>query len=169
MAWYWKIQQNLLAHSNHEKMNTFTKILIRSGLLKLSINRVEKWAVNGRVDEIEYSLEHGMFNVREKAAQELGKLKSKASVPLLVHAIDDKIKNVSLAAMKAIEEIQPTTDFQEKIKSKRKYWTERETQEKQLKRKPSSQTNRKWERRSKQTLDNLKQMLKKPMIGGKWF
>lgn len=150
-------------------MNKFTEILIRLGILKLSTDRIEQWAAKGCIDAIEFSLEHGMFSVREKAALELGKLKSKSSVPVLVQAMDDNIKIVSLAAMSAIEAIDSAGDFRDKIEAKRAYWAKLEVQKKQKKSKRKAPSTRKWERKSKQTFDNMKQMLKKPMIGGKWF
>lgn len=150
-------------------MDALTNILLQTGLLKLTIKRVDNWAKSRQTDNLEYAVEHGIYFVRVKAIVELGKLRSNGSAPVLIKAIDDNIKNVSLAAMKALEQIGHTEEVEEKIIAKRKFWTDKEEREKQEHEESPQRSTRKWERRSKQTLENVKQMLKKPMIGGKWF
>ena len=91
--------------SVHFKMDTFSQILLSTGLINLSLKNVDKWIESKEIGKLQYALRHGIYDVREKAAQGLGKIKSVSSLPLLFEALDDNVKIVSFAVMKAINEI----------------------------------------------------------------
>lgn len=151
-------------------MNLVTRILLALKIIRLTPDNVDKWTRKGRIDMLEYALKNGMFYTRARAAQALGDLRSKSSLQLLEDCIDDPIRRVSLAAMASIERIELTPDIRKRIKQKREYWVEQIKKEEAMKSKfLSSGKTLEWNRPGKQNLDNLKNLLRKPMNTGKWF
>lgn len=153
-------------------MNLLIKILFSFGLIKLTTKRVENWIAKRKVSELKYALTNGSFAVRKRAIEGLGELKSFSSLPLIIEKLNDSVKIVAFASIKAIEKLGLTIELKEKIETTKKIWLEKELKEKKASEnffihKGLSEYN--WERRSKETLENVRQMLKKPMIGGKWF
>lgn len=153
-------------------MNTLQKIAIQNGFLQLNKKQIENWASKGKIEDLEFALQHGDFKIREQVLHALGELKSTSSIDFILEKIEDKIKIVSLAAISALEKIGVDSDIKKQMENKLAYWKEKEKIETENRKKLSQRTHtdtHHWERTSKKTLDNVKQMLKKPMIGGKWF
>lgn len=153
-------------------MNLLQNILYKKKILKLTTKKVEKWGKKKDITNLEYALLNGIFYIRQAAARELGNLKSKESLPILIEKMDDQIKIVSIASMDAIEMIGLSNALEVLIKNKKDYWTEQSKLEK--KRAKLRNLNRadeipKWERPSSKTLQNVKEMLRKPMNVGKWI
>lgn len=146
------------------------QILYSLGLLKLTLKRVDKWAHENDEKRLIFALEKGLYNVREKAAEKLGIIRTNNALPFLVRAIDDDIRSVSFAAMNAVEKIGLNKELEQKITEKKEYWKEKEKKDKEAflnsKRKVFEY---KWDRTSKENYENMKEMLKKPLNSGKWF
>ena len=122
---------------------------------------------------MEYALENGLYDIREKALNALGALKSKSSLPVITKALDDNIKNVSYAAMHAIQQIGSTKYLDDRIRCKKEFWKTKEAQRQEKSRwykaRKKAAAAPRWDRPSRQTLENVKQMLNKPMNTGKWL
>ena len=151
-------------------MPSLLNLLYSAKILRLSLHKVRKWKESRNVSRLEYALKHGQYDVREEAVKALAEL---GSVSGLREAIDDPVKRVSFAAMQALEQWEPAPDVQQAIESKKAYWAKKDRWQQQklerLKQKKKTGDILKWDRTSTKTLDNLKQMLKKPMNTGKWL
>ncbi|WP_367892731.1 HEAT repeat domain-containing protein [Flavivirga aquimarina] len=66
---------------------------------------MQKWVAIKQVKRIEYVLKHGNYNTRKLAAQALGEISYTSSTPILFKTIDDKVHNVSIAALNSLEKI----------------------------------------------------------------
>jgi hypothetical protein len=122
------------------------------------------------LESIHWALQFGMYDVRQTAANFLGELKSKKSIRLLSNAVDDKIKNVSFAAMDSLWVILPNKKVENKIKLKKEFWIsikEKEIENRKNRKKPTNLVRN--ERTSKKTFENIKNLLRKPTNTGKWF
>lgn len=148
----------------------FSKLLVKSGLMQMSHEWLNRQFVRKDIGAIEFALENGLYDIREQAAHYLGELKSENSRFLLVQTIHDPVPAVSEAAVKALEEIGMGETINELIASKRSYWkqykkeivTENRSSESKYVPEPR-------DRPSRKSFENLKQMLRKPMNSGKWF
>ena len=140
-------------------------ILIRFKFLKPSAKDIAAWQRSGDVIILEHTLTHGYYKARELAANALGELGNPSSVPVLFKAIDDNIKNVSIAALNALDAIGHQDDIGRSIINKRFNWIkkERERQEKIDANKGKSYKIYRWERSSKKSFDRVKEQLKKPI------
>jgi|GEM_PF-5651833 len=153
-------------------MNRRTNFLLSVGFIRLTAERVAAWIEDKKVAELEYALLHGTYQIRVQSVQGLSSLRSKTSLPLVIAALDDVVKPVSLAAMDAIEVIGSNSDLIQMVQDKREFWRKKELKEKEsaklflTKRIPKSYSP---ERGTKKTLEHLRNMLRKPMLGGKWF
>ena len=138
----------------------------------MTTKRIESWIDEKKIEELEYALKHGTYKIREEAVLGLGKLKSERSLSVISALLDDDVRPVSCAAMNAIESIGLDSDLEKRIEGKKAFWKKEELREKEsaktflTNKLPKSYS---LERGSKKTLENAKQMLKKPMLGGKWF
>ena len=156
-------------------MNILKKILIQKGILYLNKQQIENWISNGQIVNLEFALQIGNFKIRQQVLAALGELKSETSTELIVKSIDDKVKIVSLAAiaaLAALEQIGSNSEAKKVINKKIEYWKEKDRIEKERRKNFTHRTNSdipSWERTSKETYENMKEMIKKPMIGGKWF
>ncbi len=152
-------------------MKRFEKILFDTKFLKLSLKKVNKWADRKRITHLVYALKKGLYDVRELAARKLGVLKAHSALSALIEAIDDKVHNVSDAAMTAIENIGAESGHKQLIEDKRTFWVEKERQKMERLRnaKKRKGSNIERERPSKKSYEAAKDALRKPMYGGKWF
>lgn len=153
-------------------MNKLTRILFSIGLLNLTLSKVDRWKNRRSTDRLEYVVQHGVYNVRERAIQALGELESRTSIPLLIDALDDRVRTVAIAAANALKRLGTTTEVDQKIAETMKMWTRRQQErstrlENSLKNKGNSAA--RWDRPSRKTLENVKEMLRKPMNTGKWL
>lgn len=63
------------------------------------------WVKTNEVVKLEYALKHGDYKTRQLAAEGLEHVGKPSSIPVLLHAMNDKIQNVSIAALNAREAI----------------------------------------------------------------
>ena len=149
-------------------MLTRLKILrFRLKLVKFSERNIQKWKKSKQVDKLEYALIYGNYNSRKIAAEALGEVGIESSIPFLFYAIDDPVKNVSIAALNALDKISKTHELAAIIIKKRFEWLkhkrEKDTRDEANKNKPKKYTIYKWQRASKKSFDRVKEQLKKPM------
>ncbi|WP_406684523.1 HEAT repeat domain-containing protein [Seonamhaeicola sp. MEBiC1930] len=143
---------------------------IKYFLFKLKITQPSKrdignWVQYNYTERIEYALEHGNYKTRKLAAEALGLLGNNSSIPFLLKAIDDKVHNVSIAALNALEEIGNQDELIASIIKKRFNWAKliEEKQAKWEANKYKKYTIYRWERASKKSFDRVKEQLKKPI------
>lgn len=119
-----------------------------------------------------WAFRNGRYDVRNLAVNYFGKNGSDDSLLILQEAVDDEVDVVSLNAILQLEKLSDDPVILNQIERKREYWraenAHREKRRNRSHKKQSVFTESK-ERGSKKTLDNVRNMLKKPMIGGKWF
>jgi len=141
-------------------------LLIELKLIRPSEKDIYKWQHTNQVLKIEYALKYGSYKIREFAAIALGEIGSHESVPYLLHAINDDIQNVSIAALNALENIDYEDDLGKAIIKKRFKWVDK-LKEKEEKRRKANLVKKhniyRWERASKKSFDRVKEQLKKPM------
>ena len=153
-------------------MNTLTKILFQNSVLKLNEKQIENWISNRKIENLEFALKNGNFRIRKRVLDALGELKSQTSIELIIDKIDDKVKIVSLSAISALEKIGINSETKKLINNKIEFWKEKDIKEVEKRINFTNRNNYEipyWERTSKKTYENMKEMIKKPMIGGKWF
>ncbi|WP_347922376.1 HEAT repeat domain-containing protein [Pontimicrobium sp. SW4] len=141
-------------------------LLIELKLIQPSENDIYKWQHTNQVLKIEYALKHGNYKIREFAANALGEIGSHESVPYLLHAINDEIQNVSIAALNALDRIECEDELGKTVIKKRFNWLQK-LKEKEEKRRKANSIKKyniyRWERASKKSFDRVKEQLKKPM------
>jgi len=141
-------------------------LLIQLKLIQPSERDIYIWQHTNQVLKIEYALKYGNYKIRELAAYALGDLESHESVPYLLHAINDDIQNVSIAALNALEDINCEDDLGKAIIKKRFNWVQK-LKEKEERRKKVNLVKKhniyRWERASKKSFDRVKEQLKKPI------
>lgn len=143
----------------------FKNIRFRLKLIKISERNISKWKETMQVKKLEYALKYGNYATRELAAIALGEIGNKTSIPLLLIAIDDTVKNVSIAALNALENIGNVDKLNSLIIRKRFNWLKvrREKNANFEANKNKKQKIYKWERTSKRSFDIVKEQLKRPM------
>ena len=147
-------------------------ILYKTGLLKLTERRIEKWIAGNKTGNLIFALENGNYHIRKLAAEGLGTINNTAVIPYLIEAIDDKVIIVSYSAMNSLEKMPIDKKIQEKINLKKNYWTDKEKAEKEALSRHKINYNNipKWDKKGRmKTLEMVRQMLKKPMNIGKWI
>lgn len=142
------------------------------GVIELNTAQMEKLIHASDVDMIVWAFRHGRYDVRKLAVDYFGANPSLRSIALLEEAIYDDTVWVSEAAMNALEEHSDSADIKRRISERRAYRISennyREERRNRAHKKQSVLTESK-ERGSKKTLDNVRNMLKKPINGGKWL
>lgn len=130
-----------------------------------SKNDIYNWMLYRYVNRIEYALKHGNYKTRKLAAEALGELGSSASIPVLFKSIDDKVQNVSIAALNALDQIGCQDELGATIIKKRFDWLkkQRDKKAKQEANKGKTYNIYRWERASKKSFERVKEQLKKPI------
>ena len=143
----------------------FSYWLFKMKLSQPSENTINYWINTNSVDKLEYALTHGNYKTRQLAAEALGYVGQPSSIPVLLMAIDDKIKNVSIAALNTLEHLQDSDELIKSIVRKRFNWVKilRDKEEKQKSRKAKKQNIYRWDRASKKSFDMVKERLKRPI------
>jgi HEAT repeat protein len=138
-------------------------ILFKFKLRSLSEADILHLEANNYVDRLEYALANGNFKVRKLAAEALGHVGQASSIPYLFIAIQDKVHNVSLAALDALDKLDDNKELKPLIVSKRFQWM-KSINEKEA----AFEANRgkkykiyRWERTSKKNFEIVKEQLKK--------
>ena len=143
----------------------FSYWLFKMKLSQPSENTINYWIDTNSVDKLEYALTHGNYKTRQLAAEALGYVGQPSSIPVLLMAIDDKIKNVSIAALNTLEHLQDSDELIKSIVRKRFNWVKilRDKEEKQKSRKAKKHNIYRWDRASKKSFDMVKERLKRPI------
>ena len=143
----------------------FTYTLIKMKLIQPSEVTILDWMDSGAIDKLEYALKHGNYKTRQLAAEALEHVGKPSSVPLLLHAMNDKIQNVSIAALNALEALGCRDDLVISITRKRFNWVKelRNKEEKQKVKKEKKYNIYRWERASKKSFEIVKERLKRPI------
>lgn len=148
--------------------NFFLKI----GFLDLTQTRMDQLVEEKDEKMITWAFKNGLYNIRRSAVKYFSGSSATPAISILRDAIHDETELVSQEAMSALEKRDSSPEIIQEITKKRQFWIEdyeyRESRRNREHRTFSVLTEPK-ERGSKKTLDNVRNMLKKPMIGGKWF
>ena len=148
-------------------LQSIKNIYLKLKLVKISEKNIQKWKGLKQVLKLEYALKHGNYHTRQLAAEALGEVGEKSSIPLLFNATEDTIKNVSIAALNALDKIGFEDDFASVIIKKRFNWLkikrEKDAASEARKNKPKKYNIYRWKRSSKKSFDRVKEQLKKPM------
>lgn len=143
----------------------FTYFLFKLKLMQPSQKAISFWIESEDTDKLEYALEHGNYKTRKLAAEALEQIAKPCSVPALLKCINDKVQNVSVACLNALERISPNDELIKTIVKKRFNWVNdiREKKAKYEANKNVKHTIYRWRRTSKESFDRVKEQLKKPM------
>ncbi len=142
-----------------------TYILFKLNIVQPSARTIRFWMYTDDVEKLEYVLKHGNYNSRKLAANAIGSLGYHSSIPVLFEAINDKVQNVSIAALNALEIIGCEDELGAVIIKKRFNWL-KEKRDKNAKLEANKNKRHKiyrWERSSKKSFDRVKEQLKRPM------
>ncbi|WP_430466636.1 HEAT repeat domain-containing protein [Winogradskyella ouciana] len=145
--------------------NSFSYLLFILKLVQPSKNTILSWMHANAVDKLEYALKHGNYKTRQLAAEALEHVGRPSSVPILLHAMNDKIQNVSIAALNALETLGCEDELVISITRKRFNWVKeiREKKEKQSGQRDKKHNIYRWERTSKKNFEMVKERLKRPI------
>lgn len=146
-------------------LHQLTYQLFRLSLIQPSENIIMYWVTSNSVSKLEYALKHGDYNTRKLAAEGLEQVGRPSSIPILLHAMNDKIQNVSIAALNALEALGCSDDLVISITRKRFNWL-KEIRDKEAKsnlKKDKKHNIYRWKRASKKSFDRVKEQLKKPI------
>ncbi len=140
-------------------------ILFKLKLIQLSEKSIIYWTQQHQVEKLEYALKHGNYKTRIRAAEALEIIGQPSSIPVLISAINDKVQNVSIAVLNALDRIKSTPELNTIIIKKRFNWVQknRENTEKINANKNKKYSIYRWERTSKKSFERVKEQLKRPM------
>lgn len=146
-------------------LHHITYLLFKMNVLQPSQNTIDFWMDAKDVSKLEYALKHGNYNTRKLAAEALEHTGQCSSVPALMHAINDKVQNVSIAALNALEALGCGEDLVVSITRKRFNWVKeaRDRTAKQEANKDKNYNIYRWERASKKSFEIVKERLKRPI------
>ncbi|MGC6429985.1 MAG: HEAT repeat domain-containing protein [Jejuia sp.] len=146
-------------------LHNITFLLFKLNVLQPSQNTIDFWMDAKDVAKLGYALKHGNYNTRKLAAEALQHTGQCSSVPALMHAINDKVQNVSIAALNTLEALGCEDDLVISITRKRFNWVKeaRDRAAKQEANKDKKYTIYRWERASKKSFERVKEQLKRPM------
>lgn len=142
-----------------------TYILFKLNLVQPSERSIDFWAQDLQVEKLEYALKHGNYKTRKLAAEALEYTGKCSSVPVLLNAMNDKVQNVSIAALNTLEALGCNDELVISITRKRFNWVKelRDIKEKQEANKGKKHNIYRWERASKKSFERVKEQLKRPM------
>lgn len=143
----------------------FSYLLFKMRLSQPSEKAIDYWVDKNAVNKLEYALIYGNYKTRQLAAEALEFVGRPSSIPVLLIAIDDKIKNVSIAALNTLEYLQDDDELIKSIVRKRFDWLKilRDKEEKQNNVKTKKYNIYHWERASKKSFEMVKERLKRPI------
>lgn len=145
--------------------HSFTYMLFKMKMVQPSESTILDWMHTHAVDKLEYALKYGNYKTRQLAAEALEHVGRPSSIPTLLHAINDTIQNVSIAALNALEALGCTDELVISITRKRFNWVKelRDKEERQKNKKPKKYNIYRWERASKKSFEMVKERLKRPI------
>ena len=134
-------------------------------IIQPSESTIMYWIDLNSVAKLEYALIHGNYKTRKLAAEALEHVGKPSSIPILLHAINDKIQNVSIAALNALESIGCNDELVISITRKRFNWVKeiRDKEEKRKVKKDKKHNIYRWQRASKKSFDLVKERLNRPI------
>ena len=146
-------------------LHQFTYTLFKLKLIQPSENTITYWINANAVTKLEYALKHGNYKTRKSSVEALEHVGKPSSIPILLNAMNDKIQNVSIAALNALEAWGCTDDLFISITRKRFNWVKeiRDKEEKSKVKKDKKYNIHRWERASKTSFELVKERLKKPI------
>lgn len=146
-------------------LHNITYLLFKLNVLQPSQDTIDFWMDAKDVSKLEYALKHGNYNTRKLAAEALEHSGTCSSVPALMHAINDKVQNVSIAALNALEGLGCGDELVISITKKRFNWVKdaRDRTAKQEANKGKKHNIYRWKRASKKSFERVKEQLKRPM------
>lgn len=142
-----------------------TYLLFKGKLIQPSERAIHYWMQTAQIEKLEYALKYGNYKTRKLAAEALEYAGNSSSIPVLLQATTDKVQNVSLAALNALENLCESDELLRSIIKKRFNWV-LENQERAAKYEANKNKKYKiyrWERSSKKSFDRVKEQLKKPI------
>lgn len=143
----------------------FSYWLFKLKLSQPSEDTINYWIGTNSVHKLEYALTNGNYKTRQLAAEALEFVGQSSSIPVLLVAIDDKIHNVSIAALNTLERLESNEELIKSIIKKRFHWVKnlRDKEEKQKNKKVKKHNIYHWERASKKSFEIVKERLKRPI------
>lgn len=146
-------------------LHHITYLLFKFNLIQPSERTILFWMYDLQIEKLEYALENGNYKTRKLAAEALEYVGKPSSIPALLKAINDKVQNVSIAALNALEKIGAKDTLINTVIKKRFNWA-KDVRTKNAKYEANKDKKHKiyrWERASKKSFDRVKAQLKKPM------
>ena len=142
-----------------------TYLLFKLKFVQPSKNAINFWMYTEQIDKLEYALKFGNYKTRKLAAEALEQVGKPSSIPVLLEAMDDKVHNVSVAALNALEKIGASDNLIQMIVKKRFHWINkiRKSKAKYEANKHKKYKIFRWERASKKSFDRVKEQLKRPI------
>ncbi len=139
--------------------------LFKLKLIQPSESTINFWMQHEDTAKLEYALTHGNYKTRKLAAEALEHIAKPCSIPALLKCINDKVHNVSVACLNALERISPNDELIKTVVNRRFKWVNdiREKREKFEANKNVKYTIYRWRRTSKESFDRVKEQLKKPI------
>ncbi len=146
-------------------LHNFTYLLFKLKLIQPSESAINFWMINEDTAKLEYVLAHGNYKTRKLAAEALEHIAKPCSIPALLRCINDKVQNVSIACLNALERITPNDELIKTVVKKRFNWVKDidERRAKQEANKGKKYTIYRWERASKKSFERVKEQLKRPI------
>lgn len=146
-------------------LHSFTYSLFKLKLIQPSERAINFWMTNEDTVKLEYVLAHGNYKTRKLAAEALEHIAKPCSIPALLKCINDKVHNVSIACLNALERISPNDELIKTVVKKRFNWVKDigERRAKQEANKGKKYTIYRWERASKKSFERVKEQLKRRM------
>jgi hypothetical protein len=142
------------------------------GLLELNLKQMQRLVDEPKDELITWAYDHGKWDVRLMAVDYYTKQESELADSFLKMAMYDDIELISQKAMSELEKRTDSEEIHQFIVEKRQFWIDQQEYSEGRRNRThlkSSVLTEPKERGSKKTLDNVRNMLKKPMNGGKWF
>ena len=135
-------------------------LLFKLNVLLPSQDTINLWTNNKDSIKLKYVLQNGNYKTRVIAANALSFIRDYSAIPLLLNSIDDKIHNVSIAALEDLDTNKKTITL---IYKKRFEWLKLNREKKNRKVKKRKNNIYRWERTSKKNFEMVKELLKRPI------
>lgn len=148
-------------------MNKLNKLLIYLSLIKIDKTKIKAWLEDKNIEMLKFALAKGMLNERLYVIDTLLELNVYDAIPQLIKIVSTDYLSVSKAALNAIETLDVEKKFQLEIQNLKELIEERSKKKNRI---FSTAKKEKVSKHSRmRSLEKVKQQLKRPMYGGKWF
>lgn len=148
-------------------MHIFFKILVKIKRLVINENHINSWYRYQNKDLLLFSLTAAAFNIRLKAIDAIVTFKDENDIPTLMQIAKNNYQKIAFKAIEAIKSLDLDNKYALDIEEIENKWSQKIEQKKN--RVVSKKSNKQFDKGRMQALENLKQQLKRPMSGGKWF